>query len=160
VHGTPCGIGILGLGRLGPEQALTIRAVQTNLRRCAWGQITPALSYAMDTVSRHKSFLLTGVFLLLSSYLTARVDPPQEDLVPVESQLKTEELVRGMVIFHRTHQLGSLKVNYSRLRRHLILLLVWSQYQSQHPPPRHTRHPTSLEKLQIHTPTPSALLPS
>jgi hypothetical protein len=61
-----------------------------NIRRCAWAKPIGT----MDTISRHKSFLLTGAFLLLSSLFTTRVDPPEKDFVPADSQLKTEELVR------------------------------------------------------------------
>ncbi|KAG1736636.1 HIT-like domain-containing protein [Suillus paluster] len=47
----------------------------------------------MDTLLRHKSFLLTSAFLLLTSIFTARLDPPQEDIVPVESHIKSEGML-------------------------------------------------------------------
>lgn len=54
----------------------------------------------MDTILRHKSFLLTGAFLLLTSIFTARMDPPKEDIVPVESQLKPEGMLRTTSTTH------------------------------------------------------------
>lgn len=64
---------------------------------------------AMDTLARHKAFLLTGVFLFLSSFFTARVDPPTEDIDPVESHLiKVVELVCKFVSFADTSVAKSL----------------------------------------------------
>lgn len=40
----------------------------------------------MDTLLRHKSFLLTSAFLLLTSIFTARMDSPKDDIIPVESR--------------------------------------------------------------------------
>jgi hypothetical protein len=47
----------------------------------------------MDTLSRHKSFLLASAVLLLASIFT----PQTEDIVPVESHINPEGTVRFMV---------------------------------------------------------------
>ncbi|KAG2130866.1 HIT-like domain-containing protein [Suillus clintonianus] len=39
----------------------------------------------MDTLLRHKSFLLTSAILFLTTIFTGRTNPPTEDIVPVES---------------------------------------------------------------------------
>lgn len=53
-----------------------------------------ALSSTMDTLSRHKSFLLASAVLLLVSIFSPQTDHPAEDIVPVESHIKPEAIVR------------------------------------------------------------------
>jgi len=56
----------------------------------------------MDTLWRHKSFLLTTAFLLLTSYFTARepMEPQTDAEVPVVGpELKAEPLVRQPLSF-------------------------------------------------------------
>lgn len=44
----------------------------------------------MDTLSRHKSFLLASAVLLLASIFTPQTDHTTEDIVPVESHINSE----------------------------------------------------------------------
>jgi hypothetical protein len=48
----------------------------------------------MDTLSRHKSFLLASAVLLLASIFSPQTDHLAEDIVPVESHIKPEAIVR------------------------------------------------------------------
>lgn len=47
----------------------------------------------MDTLSRHKSFLLASAVLLLASIFTPQTDHQAEDIVPVESHTNSEGMV-------------------------------------------------------------------
>ncbi|KIK40555.1 hypothetical protein CY34DRAFT_807077 [Suillus luteus UH-Slu-Lm8-n1] len=47
----------------------------------------------MDTLSRHKSFLLASAVLLLASIFSPQTDHPAEDIVPVESHIKPEAIL-------------------------------------------------------------------
>lgn len=47
----------------------------------------------MDTLSRHKSFLLASAVLLLASIFSPQTDHLAEDIVPVESHIKPEAIL-------------------------------------------------------------------
>jgi hypothetical protein len=72
----------------------------------------------MDTLSRHKSFLLASAVLLLASIFTPQTDHPAEDIVPVESHINSEGIVRCFYssqdlsyLYHTLHYQSKLTIS-------------------------------------------------